>query len=53
MEYFSGYGTLSYLARTDYFRGDWEYCESADAPDGTEYDIVRNPDGSEYRYTSI
>lgn len=52
--YFSDYGRLAFLSRSDYFRGEWEYvCSSVSYDDNEEYDIVRNYDGSDWRYTSI
>ena len=53
MEYFSGYGSLAFLPVRAYFSGDWEYVGYAYAPDGQEWDIVRTPDNTEYRYTKI
>lgn len=52
--YFGDYGRLVFLSRSDYFRGEWEYvCSSVSYDDDKEYDIVRNYDGSDWRYTSI
>ena len=52
--YFGDYGRLAFLSRSDYFRGEWEYvCSSVSYDDDKEYDIVRNYDGSDWRYTSI
>lgn len=52
--YFSDYGRLVFLSRSDYLSGEWEYvCSSVSYDDDREYDIVRNYDGSDWRYTSI
>lgn len=52
--YFSDYGRLAFLSRADYFRGEWEYvCSAVSYDDDKEYDVVRNYDGSDWRYTSI
>ena len=53
-KYFGDYGRLAPLSRKAYFSGDWEYvCSAVAYDDDIEYDIVRNYDGSDWRYTSI
>lgn len=53
-KYFSDYGRLVFLSRSDYLSGEWEYvCSSVAFDDDVEYDIVRSYDNSEWRYTSI
>ena len=48
------FGYLAYLSREDYFRGDWDYVGSEDLDfDGTDWDIVRSGDNSDWRYTKI
>lgn len=53
-KYFGEYGRLAFLSREAYFAGDWSYvCSDVAYDDDVEYDIVRNHDGSDWRYTSI
>ena len=53
-KYFGEYGRLDFLSREAYFAGDWSYvCSYVAYDDDVEYDIVRNHDGSDWRYTSI
>lgn len=51
--WFSGFGFLSWLDTKEYYKGEWTYVHSAHGDDGERYDIVRNEDGTEYRYTLI
>lgn len=53
-KYSSEFGTLAFLSRRDYFRGDWEYVASEELDgDGVLYDIVRSADNTDWRYTRI
>lgn len=48
------YGRLEFLSREEYFRGSWQYVASEELDeDGIFYDIVRTPDGGDWRYTII
>lgn len=48
-----GFGRLEFLPRDEYLRDDWCYVCTEELDDGQEYDIVRNRDGSDWRYTII
>lgn len=48
------FGRLEYLSREKYMRENWQYVASEELDeDGIFYDIVRTPDGSDWRYTLI
>lgn len=50
--YFSEFGSLEWLPREDYFKGNWRYVGSEyDDYDDESYDIVEK--NMEYRYTQI
>lgn len=51
-KYSTEYGRLDYLPRDEYFSGDWYYV-GTDTSDDEWFDIVRNYDGSEWRWTNI
>lgn len=51
--YFSEYGDLEWLEPTEYYAGPWTYVGFADGADEEPYDLVRNLDTMEMRYTNI
>ena len=51
--YFAEYGDLKWLPAGDYYAGPWVYVGFAIGDDDKPYDLVRNVETMEMRYTNV